>query len=223
METIDEIMQTYNSVGKVVDNNASYQIDRVYGGVVRAVKGKLQEHITESIIRRAWYGIEGKESRLAINSKKIRIPIQETYIQHLEDEGVRKYIRANINDYSYGLSVDKHVFIDRRLVMGIECKAYTENAMIKRMLVDFYLLKTIYPNILCRLFQLESRLGGDYSSLPETVYGSASTHSIMSYFEDVDLNIFTFLKGEREGLRLLCAFSQNGSPWRTVFGRTTLN
>jgi len=69
--------------------------------------------------------------------------------------------------------------------------------MIKRILVDFHLLKIIYPNISCYLFQLESQLGGDYSNLPETVYGSTSTHSIMSYFEDVDLNIFTFLKGER--------------------------
>lgn len=69
--------------------------------------------------------------------------------------------------------------------------------MIKRILIDFHLLKTIFPNISCYLFQLESQLGGDYSELPETIYGSKSTHSIMSYFEDVDLNIITFLKGER--------------------------
>jgi hypothetical protein len=47
------------------------------------------------------------------------------------------------------------------------------------------------------LFQLESQLTGDYSSLPETVFGSASTHSIMSYFENVDLHIFTLLEDER--------------------------
>lgn len=28
-------------------------------------------------------------------------------------------------------------------------------------------------------------------------YGSKSSHSIMSYFENVELNIFTFLNGER--------------------------
>jgi hypothetical protein len=81
--------------------------------------------------------------------------------------------------------------------MGIECKAYAENAMIKRILFDFHLLKTLYPNISCYLFQLESQLGGDYSKLPDIVYGATSTHSIMSYFEDVNLNIFTFLEGER--------------------------
>jgi len=70
--------------------------------------------------------------------------------------------------------------------------------MLKRILVDFHLLKSLYPHISCYLFQLESQLGGDYSELPKTAYGARSTHSIMSYFEDVDLNIFTFLKGERD-------------------------
>ncbi|GAA7293267.1 hypothetical protein HpVH26_01400 [Helicobacter pylori] len=95
------------------------------------------------------------------------------------------------------MSVDKHIFVDNQLVMGIECKNYTENAMLKRILVDFHLLKTLYPNISCYLFQLESQLGGDYSALPETLLGSKPTHSIMSYFESVNLNIVTLLKGER--------------------------
>jgi hypothetical protein len=81
--------------------------------------------------------------------------------------------------------------------MGIECKAFTENAMIKRILIDFHLLKVVCPRISCFLFQLESQLGGDYSRLPKTVFGSVSTHSIMSYFEDVNLHIFTLLEGER--------------------------
>ena len=81
--------------------------------------------------------------------------------------------------------------------MGIECKAYAENAMIKRILIDFHLLKIVHQKIACFLFQLESQLGSDYSALPKTVYGSVSTHSIMSYFENVDLHIFTFLEGER--------------------------
>ncbi|GHU23515.1 hypothetical protein FACS1894172_12930 [Spirochaetia bacterium] len=197
MSSIAEIIQTYDSVVKVVDTDASEQTDRAYGGMVRSVKGKLQEHITEEIVRVAWQNLGGAENRLVINSSKIHIPIQDEYIEHLVSEGVRKHIKANIKDYFYGLSVDKHIFIDNKFVMGIECKAYTENAMIKRILVDFHLLRTLYPNISCHLFQLESQLGGDYSTLPETVYGSCSTHSIMSYFEDVDLNIFTFLKGER--------------------------
>jgi len=49
------------------------------------------------------------------------------------------------------------------MIMGIECKAYTENAMLKRILVDFTLLKSIVPKANCVLLQLESQLTGDYS------------------------------------------------------------
>ena len=94
--------------------------------------------------------------------------------------------------------MDKQVYIDDVFVLGIECKAYTENAMIKRILVDFSLLKTIYPDLNCYLFQLESQLGGDYSDLKEITFGSKPTHTLMSYFPEVKLNVFTFLEGERK-------------------------
>jgi hypothetical protein len=195
---IDELITTYNSVVKVVDKNANEDEDRAYGGIVRSVKGKLQEHITEEIINIAWESIGGQNERLLIDSKKQKIPIKKDYIMHIDDNEVKQYILSNISDYFYGLSVDKQVCIDEKLVIGIECKAYTENAMIKRILIDFSLLKTIFPNISCYLFQLESQLGGDYCNLKKIIFGSKSTHTLMSYFPMVKLNIFTFLKGERK-------------------------
>ncbi|HOM05359.1 MAG TPA: restriction endonuclease, partial [Candidatus Kapabacteria bacterium] len=103
-----------------------------------------------------------------------------------------------INDYYYGLKTDVHVSIDNKLVMGIECKAYTENAMLKRILVDFTLFKNVIPNIKCVLLQLESQLTGDYSQPRNKItYGSHSTHTLLSYF-DIDLNIITLLEGERK-------------------------
>ena len=196
--SIDRIISNYDAVVRVIDAEACEQDDRAYGGMVRAVKGKLQEFITEEIIKLAWSELGGRADRLTINSSKLRLPIQSLYVDSIPNVCVRNYIRENIATYHYGLSVDKHIFIDGIFVMGIECKAYTENAMIKRILVDFHLLKTLYPDISCHLFQLESQLGGDYSELPETVYGSKSTHSIMSYFNDVELHITTLLKGERD-------------------------
>jgi len=195
---IDELITTYNSVVKVVDKNANEEEDRAYGGVVRSVKGKLQEHITEEIINMAWGSLGGKNERLFIDSKKQKIPIQKEYVINIEDNEIKQYILSNISDYFFGLSVDKQVYIDKNLVIAIECKAYTENAMIKRILVDFSLLKTIFPNITCYLFQLESQLGGDYSDLKEITFGSKPTHTLMSYFPRVKLNIFIFLKGERK-------------------------
>jgi len=195
---INELIKTYTSVVKVVDKNANEDEDRAYGGVVRSVKGKLQEHITEEILNIAWESIGGESSRISTNSKKHHIPIQKDYIMQIEDNEVKKYVLSNISDYYYGLSVDKQVVIDGKLVIGIECKAYAENAMIKRILVDFSLLKKVLPDIICYLFQLESQLGGDYRDLNEITFGSKSTHTLMSYFPEVKLNIFTFLKGERK-------------------------
>lgn len=147
---IKEIIKEYETVIKIVDTNARNTDGRAYGGVIRSVKGKLQEHILK-----------------------------------------------NMDDYCYKLSVDKQVFIDGEFVLGVECKSYTENAMLKRILVDFRLLKTKFPYLKCYLFQLESQLGGDFSDLPEKMFGSGATHTLLSYFKDIDLKVFTLLKGER--------------------------
>lgn len=197
MDAISQIIADYNSVVKIIDKDAAQQENRAYGGLVRSVKGKLQEHISEEIVRIAWANLGGASERLDINSKKIKIPIKESYIHNLKNKEVKNFILKNKKAYYCGISVDKHIFIDGKFIMGIECKAYAENAMLKRILADFYLLKTLHPQISCYLFQLESQLGGDYSALPEVIFGSKPTHSIMSYFEEVDLKIITLLKGER--------------------------
>ena len=196
--TIEDIIQYYNIIVNFVDSNAKQQTERAYGGFIRETKGHLQEIITERIIYLAWLRVGGRMQDIEVNSKKIKIPICEDYIDKIQDEEVKEFILKNREYYYYGLSVDKHVFIRHRFVKGIECKAYTENTMIKRILVDFHLLKSRYPNISSYLFQLESQLTGDYSALNKVTYGSKPTHSIMSYFNNVDLKIFTFLQGERK-------------------------
>ncbi len=196
--SIQQLINDYNTVVKVIDKNAKDDISvRAYGGIIRATKGKLQEHLTEEIVKIAWSDLGGAERRLNINSKKHKIPINKNYVNHIKDSEVKNFILNNIHDYHYGLSVDKQVFIDDKFVLGIECKSYTENAMLKRILVDFYLLKTLYPEISTYLFQLESQLGGDYSQLNSKTYGSKSTHTLCSYFDNVELVIVTFIKGER--------------------------
>ncbi len=196
-KSLPEIIDAYNHIVNVVDNDAQNTEDRAYGGVVRSVKGRLQEYITESLATITWSSIGGNPSALEINSKKISIPIKQEYLSRIKDMNVRDSIQENINDYIYKLSVDKHIFINGKFVIGIECKAYAENAMIKRILIDFDLLKTQHPKLSCYLFQLESQLGGDYSSLAKPIYGSHSTHTIQSYFF-CDLNIVTLLQGERK-------------------------
>ena len=184
---------------KVLDKNAKDdESDRAYGGIIRSVKGKLQEHITEEIIKIAWESIGGEPNRLQIDSKKHKIPIKIDYVNKIKDKDIKNYILKNIDNFYYSLSVDKQVSIDDNFILAIECKAYTENAMLKRILVDFHLLKTKFPDLSCYLFQLESQLGGDYSELNRKTFGSHPTHTLMSYFDDVELKIITFLKGERK-------------------------
>jgi hypothetical protein len=194
---VNDIIADYNSVVKVVDKNARAS-DREYGGVVRAVKGKLVESIADDIIHIAWNRLGQDKQRLQINRKKINILLKPEYLDSIKNKTISDYIRANLDSYKYKVSVDKHILIDGKFKIGIECKAFSENAMIKRILIDFHLLKTKFPKLKCILLQLESQLGGDYSALPEVTLGSKPTHTLMSYFPNVDLNIITLLKGERK-------------------------
>jgi len=196
--SVDEILKAYEILVKGIEADANNDEERAFGGIVRAGKGKLVESIARHMVEIAWERIGGKSERLSLEKRTFKIPINRPYIEKLKHKEVRDYIYKNISDYYYGLKTDVHVSIDNNMVMGIECKAYTENAMLKRIMVDFTLLKNVVPNISCVLLQLESQLTGDYSEPKKRIiYGSHSSHTIMSYF-DVNLNIITLLEGERK-------------------------
>ncbi len=196
--SINEIVKAYKILVKGIEAEANDSDDRAFGGIVRAGKGKLVESIAKHMVEIAWKKIKGKSKRLSLERHTIKVPINKQYINKIKHEEVRKYILDHIKEYYYGLTTDIHVSIDGKFVMGIECKAYAENAMMKRILVDFTLLKSIVPDLTCVLVQLESQLTGDYSDpRKKIIYGSHSTHTILSYF-DVDLHILTLLEGERK-------------------------
>lgn len=196
--SIDEIVKAYEILVKGIEAEANVNEDRAFGGIIRAGKGKLVESIARNMVEIAWRNIKGKPGRLSLIRQTYKVPIKKPYIEKLKHAEVREYIYKNIKDYYYSLSTDIYVSIDNKMVMGIECKAYTENAMIKRILVDFTLLKSVIPDITCVLLQLESQLTGDYGDpKKKIVYGSRSSHTLMSYF-DIDLNIITLLEGERK-------------------------
>ncbi len=196
--SLSKLIAEYDTVIGVMESDAHDNEDHAYGGFIRQAKGKLQEYITKRLIEIAWTDELAQDaSRLEINSIKIPIPIKKSYLKRVP-KYVQKHIEANIADYVYKLSVDRHVFVDGNFILGIECKAYTENAMLKRIMVDFMFLKTLYPDLKCFLFQLESMLGGDYSQVLRKTFGGTASHSIMSYFDTVDLQILTLVKGERK-------------------------
>lgn len=198
--TANKIVQAYNLLVQHIDDDArAGNALRAYGGAIRSAKGMLVEGIAKNIIEIAWANIGGKSRRLSFEKKPVLVPIRREYINRIKEDEVRAYIKKNIRDYVYRFKTDIHVNIDGKLVAGVECKAYTENAMIKRIAVDSMFLKQAHKNAHAILLQLESQLGGDYGNIKKRVhYGSCSTHTILSYFDGIDLHIITLLEGERK-------------------------
>lgn len=196
--TVQDIVRAYNLLVRHIDEDASVVDGRAYGGMIRSGKGLLVEGIAKSIIEIARRNIGGTSKQLSFEKKLISVPIRRLYIDRIDDAEIRDYIRSNVSKYVYKFRTDVHVSIDQKFVMGVECKAYTENAMFKRVMVDFTFLKQTHPEAHAILLQLESQLGGDYGDVgKEKQYGSFPTRTILSYF-DVDLTIVTLLEGERK-------------------------
>ena len=195
---IHDLIDLYNSVVGGVDEEARAS-DRAYGGVLRAKKGKLVEVMARRIVELAWRGVGGHQEQLSFDDvKTFRISVGHEYVLSLP-EPVRKYVEDRFNMYHYNVRVDTPVFVNGKLIMGIECKSYTENAMLKRIMIDFRMLKSSYPDLVCCLLQLESQLGGDYGDpLANPQMGSPSSHTVMSFFPEIDLNVVTMLRGERK-------------------------
>ncbi|MEM5791104.1 MAG: restriction endonuclease [Candidatus Aenigmatarchaeota archaeon] len=198
-DEIQEIIAFYEKFLPEVERKALARVGgRSYGGIIRSEIGKMVEEIARRVVKIAWQQLGGNLNRLEFKTHKIKIPINKAYINRITNPDVKNYLLKNINKCYYGQKTDLHLYIDGTFAMAIECKAYTENAMMKRILVDFTLLKKAYPKLKCVLFQLESQLGGDYSSkLCNNPLGSFSTHTLLSLF-DIDLSIITLLKGERK-------------------------
>lgn len=195
---LEILISAYNKLVKGIDSTATASSDRAYGGIIRAGKGKLVESITSNLVEIAWTEVlHQKSSRMEINKKKTPIGISDEYIARIADPKVKAYVQSHRSSLVYKFGTDVQVFIDGKLVLPIECKAYSENAMLKRILFDAELMKEAVGTDTYYLVQLESQLGGDYSELNDITYGSPATHALLSHV-DVELKIITLLKGERK-------------------------
>lgn len=195
---LNTLIAAYNKLVKGIDDEAAMSHDRAYGGIIRAGKGELVESMASHLVQIAWEDVLNQSiSRMEINKKKMPIGISDNYIARISDPHVREYVTRHREELVYKFGTDVQVFIDGRLVLPIECKAYSENAMLKRILFDAELMKEAVGTDTYYLVQLESQLGGDYSALNDVTYGSPATHALLSHV-DVDLKIITLLKGERK-------------------------
>ena len=151
--------------------------DITYGGSLRALKGSLVETLCESMVTQSWKEIGGSAGRIYI--------------------GRRIYYFTDKKGNRYGLSQDRQVYVDGEFRLSIECKAYAELAMYKRIMVDSHILQSRFPNLRFCLFQLESMLGGDYAETSAHPKGSPGVHVVNSFFPHLELEIITLLDGER--------------------------
>jgi len=149
-----------------------------YGGTLRSLKGTFVETLCENMVVEVWRNLGGKTGRIYVDR--------------------RRYPITDGAGNEYRVSQDKQVYVDGQFILSIECKAYAEVAMYKRILVDSFLLQSEFPNLKFCLFQLESMLGGDYATDPKHSKGSPSVRVLDYFFSDVDIEILTLLDGERD-------------------------
>ena len=193
---LDECIADYDSAIRGISPNAP-------GGTVRGVKGAMTERIVRILLRAAWLSAGKIEERLQFNlHSKYDIPIRREYVEKIADAELRREMLENLGKYKIRHGTDIHVYIDKAFVLSVECKAFTENAMLKRILFDAFLLGTRFPNLRFALVQLENQMGGDYGApAAEAVFGSRQSHTLMSYMDLVDLHIATLLEGDRDAKR----------------------
>ncbi|MDE3269166.1 MAG: restriction endonuclease [Pseudomonadota bacterium] len=151
-------------------------------GKIRTTKAKMVEEIAKKLVLCACKDANLDNDKIYFKQTTYVIPLHDSYLKGLADSYLKKYISKHKEKFFYRLGCDVQCYYGNRFLLAIECKSYTENAMLKRVLVDFSLLKNIFPDTQLVLLQLESMLGGDYSSLKSNIKGSKATHTIMSYF-----------------------------------------
>jgi len=75
---IEGIINTYEYLVKGINKRArTNKINRAYGGIIRAGKGKLVESITEEIALLGWKLLGGDPKRISFEKRPVRIPIKK--------------------------------------------------------------------------------------------------------------------------------------------------
>lgn len=169
-------------------------------GKIRSKKGNLVEEIARRLVKLSWETYLGQsDNRLKQdkNKKAIKIIDLETYIQRYGESPIVETIKSKKNNIKYNFGTDNHVYIDGTLVLAIECKSYTESAMLKRIIYDRRMLYEFAPEANYVLLQLESALGGDFDLCSRASFGSNQYHVFMSR-EQTNIDVITLLEGRRD-------------------------
>ena len=168
-------------------------------GLIRSKKGKLVEETAQRIVKAAWVAYLGQsEDRLKQDKKKkaMRILNADEYLQRYESVTIKDTIKSKKSSIKYDFGTDDHVYVDGKLVLAIECKSYTESAMLKRIIYDRKMLHEYSPETDYILLQFESALGGDFELCSNSTFGSNQYHVFMSR-EKTNIDVITLLENRR--------------------------
>lgn len=168
-------------------------------GLIRSKKGKLVEETARRIVKAAWVACLGQSGeRLEQNKKKkaMRMLDWEKYLKRYDDTTIKDKIKSKKSSIKYDFGTDDHVYIDGKFVLAIECKSYTESAMLKRIIYDRKMLHEYSPETDYILLQFESALGGDFEFCSNSTFGSNQYHVFMSR-EKTNIDVITLLEGRR--------------------------
>ena len=186
MKTLIDIKEEYES-----------RISDLFGlepGQIRGKKGTLVEDLAEDLLLISCSDLGISEDRISFDPVHVRVMLTSPeYLMRLPEE-VGNYLLDNLDLCYHELVTDKNLSIDGRFILDVECKSYTENTMLKKIIQDCLFVRSVYPTVCFAILQLENSLGGDFGA--SDIYGSRAAHAIMSHF-DLNIHIITLMDGNR--------------------------
>lgn len=187
-EIIERIDGNINDLIADYDTTISGLFNEQNGGKIRGAKGRLVERLANSIVRLVWDDVLlQSHDRLQINNEKEKIYVKDSdlFLQRQRlDDSARDRIINHFDTVYYDFGTDVHVKVDGQLAVAIECKAYTETAMLKRIIFDSMLMDEALPDATHCLFQLEAAFSDDQ-------------YNVLMSHHSHNIDVLTLLDGKR--------------------------
>lgn len=193
-DKFEEISNLYHNSLKRMFGNA--------GGQTRHKKEHLVVDIAESILETAINEAGIDKDRVFYSERdKVETPSEDSTYLSMIDPIVANVIADDLRAYKKEKEVDFNIFVDNKLAIVTELKAYADTAMLKKFIYESTRIRetgSSKPSF--ALFQLENALGGDYDRDVPVCMGSMQVHGLLSEAK-IDIRILTLLDGKRTSTR----------------------
>lgn len=197
---IKELHIELNKIIQSADQNVNkikQETLRTSGGIKRMAKGNLVEEIYSKVIE---FCLNEKKSKLKLINKMGNLPKNTKKIPVLKvskDYTNLKNLKFTENEMSKGYEdkFDGFIIENNKIKVVLEYKAYSENTMLKRCLVDATIAQTFDRNIKYCLCLLQSQLTQNDKLI------GYNAHSLMNFFYEkynINVDILILVKEPRK-------------------------